>query len=364
MSKTEARLSLLRDKMDSAGVELVALGPGPHMQWLLGYHPHPDERPCLLCISQSGAAMLMPSLNADGARDNTSLPFFNWADADGPDNAFQALLQDLSASNASSVVLDETMRADFAALVQDTLPNAKRQFTATTIGALRMCKDDDEYQALKANALSADNAMQAGWAAMKPGMTELEVAEIVRASFTAQGAKPLFNIIGAAGNGAFPHHHTGNTALNTGDAVVMDIGGGMRGYSSDITRMAVLGAPPEGYREIHNIVERAVQAAMHAANPGVKAKAVDAAARTVITEAGYGEFFMHRLGHGLGIEIHEQPYLTSVSETVLQEGMVFSIEPGIYLPGRFGLRLEDIVILRSNGPEVLSELPRSLTIIG
>ncbi len=363
MSKTDTRLSLLRDKMVDAGVDLVALGPGPHMQWLLGYHPHPDERPCLLCVSQSGAALLMPSLNADGARENTSLPFFNWADDVGPNLALQELLQDLSVAKANSVVLDETMRADFAALVQDTLPKAKRQFTATTIGALRMCKDDDEYKALKANALSADQSMQAAWAAMKPGMTEIEVAEVVRATFTAQGAKPLFNIIGAGGNGAFPHHHTGNTVLKSGDAVVMDIGGGMHDYSSDITRMAVLGDPPEGYVEVHEIVERAVQAAMQAARPGIKAKEVDAAARGVITEAGYGDYFMHRLGHGLGIEIHEQPYLTSVSETVLQEGMVFSIEPGIYLPGQFGLRLEDIVILRTNGPEVLSELPRSLTII-
>lgn len=349
--------------MENTGVELLALGPGPHMQWLLGYHPHPDERPCLLCLSQTGAAMLMPSLNADAAREHTELPFFKWADADGPGCAFKDLLKDLSAATATSLALDETMRADFAALVQDTLPNATRQFTASTIGALRMCKDNDEYLALKANALSADSAMQAGWAAMNPGMTELEVAEVIRASFTDQGAKPMFTIIGTGGNGAFPHHHTGHSKLNAGDAVVMDIGGSMQDYSSDITRMAILGTPPNDYEKIHQIVELAVTAAMQAAKPGVVAKEVDAAARNAITEAGYGEYFMHRLGHGLGIEIHEQPYLTSVSETVLQEGMVFSIEPGIYLPDRFGLRLEEIVILRPDGPEILSELPRTMTII-
>ncbi len=361
MNKTDERIGLLRAKMAQTSTDLVAVGPGPHMQWLLGYHPHADERPCLLCVSQTGAAFLMPSLNAEGAREHTSLPFFKWADADGPDNAFSELLADLKVNNASTIVLDETMRADFAALVQDALPDAKRQFTASTVGALRMCKDNDEYVSLKANALIADKAMQAGWAAMGSGMTELEVAAIIRESFKSSGANPLFTIVGAGGNGAFPHHHTGDTKLQNGDAVVMDIGGGMDSYSSDITRMAVVGDLPEGYEEVHNIVEAAVQAAMAAAKPGVMAKEVDAAARNVITEAGYGEYFVHRTGHGLGVEIHEQPYLTSVSETVLQEGMVFSIEPGIYLPGRFGIRLEDIVILRSDGPEIFSELPRTLT---
>ena len=139
---------------------------------------------------------------------------------------------------------------------------------------------------------------------------------------------------------------------------MMDIGGGLGGYSSDITRVAVLGTPPEEFEEIHAVVERAVQAAIAAARPGATAKDVDAAARGVITEAGYGEHFLHRTGHGLGIEVHEPPYLTSTSETPLEPGMVFSIEPGIYLQGRFGVRLEDIVILREDGPEILSELPR------
>ena len=169
--------------------------------------------------------------------------------------------------------------------------------------------------------------------------------------------------MGAGGNGAFPHHQTGDTVLQSGDAVVMDIGGGMDGYSSDITRMAVIGTPPDGYGEIHAIVEAAVQAAMAAARPGVMAHVVDDAARGVITDAGYGDYFVHRTGHGMGLEIHEQPYLTSASETVLDTGMVFSIEPGIYLPGRFGIRLEDIVILRPDGPEIFSELPRDLKVI-
>ena len=238
--------------------------------------------------------------------------------------------------------------------------NAKRQFCETTVSALRARKGPEEYAALKANALIADKAMQAAWAAMRPGMTETQVADVARETFVSLGAKPIFTIIGTGGNGALPHHQTGDTVLQTGQAVVMDIGAGRDGFSSDITRMAVIGEAPEGYAQVHAIVEAAVQAAMDVARPGVKAHVLDDAARKVIAEAGYGEYFVHRLGHGMGIEVHEPPYISASSQSVLDEDMVFSIEPGIYLPGRFGLRLEDIVIMRSDGPEVLSELPRDL----
>ena len=178
--------------------------------------------------------------------------------------------------------------------------------------------------------------------------------------FASEGATPAFWIVGAASNGAFPHHQTGERKLAEGDAVVIDIGGRKGGFPSDITRMAVVGHPPEGYGQIHTIVEKAVQAALKAARPGVKARDVDAAARGVIEDAGYGEYFVHRTGHGMGVDGHEPPYITATSETILREGMVFSIEPGIYLPGRFGIRLEEIVILRETGPEIFSSLPRDL----
>jgi len=363
MSNTEDRISLLRDKMRANSIDLVALGPGAHMKWLLGYQPHADERPCLLCVSSKSAALLMPGLNAQSAREHTSIPFFEWADANGPVDAFTGLLNSLAANSASNIVLDETMRADFAALVQDALPQAHRQFTTSTLGALRMCKDDKEHASLKANALIADKAMQAGWSAMHVGMSELEVAEVIQQSFSSQNATPLFTIIATGPNSAFPHHHTGSAVLKSGDAVVMDIGAGMDDYSSDITRMAIIGQPPEDYFEVHGIVNDAVDAAMQIARPGITAKEVDKAARDVITDAGYGEFFIHRTGHGVGVEIHEPPYLSANSEEVLLENSVFSIEPGIYLPKRFGIRLEEIVILRESGPEILSELPRDTAII-
>ena len=363
MTIADDRLNRLRQIMAQENVDLVAIGPGAHMQWLLGFHPHADERPCLLCVSHNRSAFLMPALNAEGTRENTDLTFYEWDDAAGPSNALRNLLTDLNVGGKAKLALDETMRADFAAVLQEALPQASRQFSASTVGALRMRKDNDEYKCLKRNAKIADNVMQAAWQVLKAGMRENDIAAVIRKSFADQGAQAKFHIIGAAKNGAFPHHKTGDTILKQGDAIVMDIGGTIEGYFSDITRMAVLGQPPEGYNEIHQIVDRAVEAALQAARPGVRACDVDAAARSIITDAGYGEYFIHRTGHGLGSEVHEQPYLTSTSKTVLEEGMVFSIEPGIYLPNHFGIRLEEIVILRSDGPEIFSELPRTLNIL-
>lgn len=354
------RLEALRGKMQTAEVDLVALGPGSHMQWLAGFHPHADERPCLLLVGKEKETFLMPSLNAEGSREETDIEFHMWADADGPSAALAAALAAIDATEAKSVVLDETMRADFALLLLGALPGAVHRFTDDTIGALRMRKDSAEYAKMKMNAGIADRAMQTAFAAIRPGMTELELAAALKERFAAEGATPAFWIVGSGGNGAFPHHHTGSRRLQEGDAVVIDIGGRKDGFPSDITRMAVVGEAPEGYGQIHSIVEKAVQAALKAARPGVLAREVDAAARRVIEDAGYGEYFVHRTGHGMGIDGHEPPYITSTSETVLEEGMVFSIEPGIYIPGRFGIRLEDIVILREDGPEILSSLPRDL----
>ncbi|MCK3776833.1 aminopeptidase P family protein [Ensifer sesbaniae] len=358
---TKARFAALRRKMAENDVGLIALAPGSHMDWLIGYHPHPDERPCLLLIGPEREAFLMPALNAEGTREHTDIAFHNWADDEGPAAALTAALADIGAEKPGRVVLDETMRADFALLLIDALPeDTAREFTPATLGSLRMRKDKTEYELLKMNAGIADRAMQAAFSKIRPGMTEKELAAEIRGHFSSEGAAPAFWIVGAGGNGAFPHHSASERVIEEGDAVVIDIGGRKQGFPSDITRMAIVGRAPEGYGQIHTIVEKAVQAAMKAARPGVLAKDVDAAARKVISDAGYGEYFVHRTGHGMGIDGHEPPYITATSETVLEEGMVFSIEPGIYLPGRFGIRLEDIVILREDGPEVLSSLSRDV----
>jgi len=360
MRSENMRLERLRVAMADKRVDLVALGPGAHMRWLLGVSPHADERACLLLVGPAGEAFLMPALNAEGSREHTDISFFEWRDDIGPDAALKDALAAAGGTGAARVVLDETMRADFALLLLGELPGAHHEFTASTLGELRMRKDGGEIDFLKKSAAINDVAMGAGMVALRPGVSELEIVEIIKASFLAQGATPVFAIVAAGPNGAFPHHQPGRKKLAAGDVVVMDIGGKKDGFPSDMTRMGAVGSPPEGYAQVHAIVEAAVVAALDAARPGARAKDVDAAARKVISDAGYGEFFVHRTGHGLGIEVHEPPYITATSETVLDENMVFSIEPGIYLPGRFGIRLEEIVVLGAEGPKILSGLSRDL----
>ena len=357
------KINSLRARMREHNVDLVVLGPGTHMRWLLGFNTHSDERPCMLLIGKEKEAFVMPSVNAEDARKRTDIAINSWKDENGPEEALDEALSYTGSSNAKHIAIDEAMRSHFALILIDALPKPTYEFTNSTIGALRMRKDNDEYSNLKENALIDDRAMKAGFAAIKEGVTELEIGEAINNHFISEGAKPQFCIVGSGPNGAFPHHHTGNRKVENGDVVLIDIGGRKGTFPSDMTRMSVVGEPPKDYLEVHAIVERAVQAAMAAAKPGVMAKVVDAAARDVITEAGYGEFFVHRLGHGLGIDIHEPPYITATSEVILDEGMVFSVEPGIYLQGRFGVRLEEIVILRSEGPEILSELTRETNFI-
>jgi Xaa-Pro aminopeptidase len=360
---TTDRLGALRQAMRAEGVDLLALGPGAHMRWLLGFAPHADERFLLLLVTDAGAVFVMPALEADSAGRWTKLPMRLWTDAEGPFAAMDAALAAVGATEARRVAVDETMRADFALTLLARLPRAEHVFGESTIGLLRMRKDAAERAALKKSSDLADQAVRAAMAAIRPGVTEAEIARVVEETFSDAGASTLFTIVGAGANGAFPHHQTGVTPLRAGDAVVIDIGARLDGAPSDITRMAIVGEKPEGYDEIHAIVEGAVRAAMDAARPGARAHQVDDAARRHIAAHGYADHFLHRTGHGLGIEVHEPPYITGSSQTVLEEGMVFSIEPGIYLAGRFGIRLEEIVYLTAEGPERFSNLPRNVVLV-
>jgi Xaa-Pro aminopeptidase len=359
-----SRLERVQARMAETQTDLVVVGPSSHLVWLLGLSPHGDERPVMLIASRDKAAILMPSLNADSQRPHTDLPFYAWADADGPNAALAKLLADLGAGENLSVALDETMRADFALLLLGALKSPRHKFLADTVGHLRAQKDKAEFDLLKAAARIDDAAMAAAFAYAKPGMTELEVDGFVRDFFLRQGARPEFTIVCFGENGAFPHHHSGERVLKANDTILIDIGCRIDGYPSDMTRVGFIGQKPEKFDEIHGVLDRAVRAAVAAARPGVRAREVDAAARGVITDAGYGPNFLHRTGHGLGIDVHEPPYITAASETILEEGNVFSIEPGIYLAGQFGLRLEEIVYLGKDGAIILSDLPRTAFVSG
>lgn len=363
--QTEARLSALRALMAASETDLVALGPSSHMAWLSGVHPHGDERPVMLIVTQTYAGFLMPALNAAAARKDTDLPFHPWRDDQGPEAALAALLVEAGADRANlSVVLDETMRADFALRLLDALDSPRRRFTEDTVGLLRAAKDESEFKAIKAAHLLNDRAVAAAFAGLKEGITEKEVVEGIKAFYGQNGAALEFCSVCFGPSGAFPHHTPGSETLQDNMAVLIDTGCRIDGYPSDMTRCGYFGTPSEEYTKVFAVVEQAVQAAIAAAKPGALARDVDKAARDVIAAAGYGDRFLHRTGHGLGVDIHEPPYIAANSDVVLAEGNVFSIEPGIYLEGKFGIRLEEIVILRESGAEIFSEMPRDMVVCG
>ncbi|PIV74372.1 MAG: peptidase M24 [Rhodobacteraceae bacterium CG17_big_fil_post_rev_8_21_14_2_50_65_11] len=362
MSLHNDRLTRLRARMTETATDLVALGPTSHMAWLSGADPHGDERPVMLLVSQTHAGFLMPALNANSVRQATDLPFETWTDDAGPAEALARLLARCDATGLGlSVALDEAMRADFALLLLDAMDAPERRFSGQTLGHLRAMKDAAELDALRRCARLNDAAAAAGFAALKVGVSERDIAAVIEAHYKAHGAKPEFIIVGFGANGAYPHHHTGDTALEENMAVLIDTGCRIGGYPSDMTRCAWFGdAPSTEFLKVAAVVEQAVQAALAAVRPGVPARDIDAAARNVIAAAGYGEQFVHRTGHGLGIDVHEPPYITATSHVALQAGNVFSIEPGIYLPGRFGVRLEEVVVTTPTGAEILSALARTV----
>lgn len=354
-----ARIARLQAQMKTTGTTLLALAPGAHMHWTLGFAPHPDERLCLLLIGPEKAAFVMPALNATDARQHTDLPFHEWTDAEGPAQALVAALATVG-SDPSKLSLDETMRADHALMLLDALPNAERRLAGAEVGTLRQVKDAAEIDALRDNAGIADKVQAAVRAALRPGVTETDMVQVARDAFAAEGARCEFAIVGFGQNSAYPHHHSGKQTLKDDEVVLVDIGGRFGNHMSDITRMAAFGTPPEGYDEVHAVVDAAVVAALKAVRPGVPAHAVDDAARGVISDAGYGEYYTHRTGHGIGTEVHEPPYMTAANTQLLEEGMVFTIEPGIYLPGRFGIRLEEVAVVTAEGCDILSGLSRDL----
>jgi Xaa-Pro aminopeptidase len=349
--------------MADAALDLVAIAPTDNLRYLLGFAPHSDERLCLLLISGGEEAMVVPALNAEQiASLAPGLRLADWDDAAGPAATLAAVLRSLGVSGAARLAVDPELRADHLLALEAALPHATVTNASSLIAPLREIKDDHELDLLRRCAELDDAAVRAAYAALEPGMTELELADVVAGTYRERGGAPEFTIVGGGPNSAFPHHATGSRRFETGDAVVLDVGGRLDDYPSDITRMAFVGDPSERYREIHAIVEAAVQAGIAAAKPGVSCADVDAAARKVIADAGYGEYFTHRLGHGLGISVHEAPWIMAGNDAPLRAGAVHSIEPGIYLPGEFGVRLEEIVHVDEDGAHRLSSLPREVHI--
>lgn len=353
----------VRTAMAQQRIDLLAVPPGDDLRYLAGFSTLADERPSFLFVAPDASVFLVPELNAKQAQAHLRDPMLTYGDAEGPAKALAAARQRLGTRRR--VGAGDTMRADALLLLQQQWRDAEFVPASLVLAPLRMRKSAVEIDALRRAAAAADAAVQAAWQACRPGASEAEIAAAADAAFRKAGAPEVkFTIVGTGPNSAFPHHHTSTRPAKGGEPVLADLGARLDGYCSDITRMAYVGAPPSRYREIHAVVDEAVKAALAVTRPGVAIKEVDLAARRAIERAGYGPNFVHRTGHGIGLSEHEPPSITHTNDLPLEEGMAFSVEPGIYLPGEFGVRLEDIVVVTSRGPEVLSRLPREVKIIG
>ena len=361
MTEFERRIQGLRANMQDAGVDLVAVGPTANMRYLAGFAPHADERLCLLLIAPGATHAVVPKLNAEEWAAHIDLPMYTWADDEGPDEALKAAL--VGMPDVKSLSIDGAMRADFLLPVLGAARPASTTPAEVLIAPLRARKSADEIEALARAAAQADRAMAAAMDACQPGVSETQVAWAAEEAFRLDGAEEVcFTLVASGPNGAYPHHHSGERLLQVGDAIIMDIGASLDGYNSDITRMVFLGEPGAEFLEAYNAVWEANTQGRAAVRPGVTAHEVDQATRSTLEAKGLGEYFIHRTGHGIGLEVHEAPYIMAGNEQPLETGMAFSVEPGVYLPGRFGIRIEDIVVVTEDGVRTLTGSDHQLVV--
>lgn len=359
----EARVKRLQRQMEERGVDVTAIAPTSNMRYLLGFSPLADERLCLLLLTGAGTRLVVPELNADQVEARAGVRGIRWSDDTGPEGALDQALEELEARDPAVLAVDAAMRADALLLLQEAAEPEESINAADLMGALRVRKSEQEIEALARAAAQADRAMMAGLEACRRGATEREVAQVIAQTFREDGADEVHATLVASGpHSAFPHHEAGGRALEQGDTVVIDIVATLDGYCSDITRMLHLGQPSSEVRQVYDTVLKANQAGREAVRPGTRACDVDRATRSVIEEAGYGPYFVHRTGHGLGMDVHEPPWISATNEQLLEPGMVFSVEPGIYLPDRFGIRIEDIVVVTEDGCRCLTGLDRDLIV--
>ncbi len=353
--------------IEHAQVEAVALIPGANLRALTGIAFHLMERPLVVFFAPGKTPVaVVPALEVARLAE-CPIPFeiFPWEDADGPRAAFAAAAGALKLRGTLGVE-GLRMRLLEARLIEEFFLEAHLQPIDEALATLRLRKDADALAAMRQAIRISEQALEATLAQVRPGMIEREIAGIlvIEQLKRGGGAHPFEPIVLSGPKSALPHGETGERAVQAGETLLLDFGTTMRGYASDITRTFSVGQPSPRLQEIYEIVRAANEAGRQAAGPGVPAQEVDRAARRVIEQAGYGPYFTHRTGHGLGLEAHEAPAIVEGNGHMLDVGMVFTVEPGIYLPDVLGVRIEDDLVITPDGAESLTTFPRALREVG
>jgi len=357
------RVERARERMDELGVDVLLLSVGADLPYLTGYEAMPLERLTMLVLPRAGdARLVVPRLEAPRVVARPDLfEIVPWEETEDPIE----LVAELIGPNAASAAIGDTTWARFVLDLQLALPGVVWVRASQVLSEIRMVKDADEIAALLAAARAVDQIAVEMRSRPFAGRSELDVhRELVERMLALGHERSNFAIVAAGEHAASPHHEpTAERVIASGDIVLCDYGGTMKGYCSDITRMFHVGEPPAEVRDTYAVLAEAQEAGVRAATVGTPCAEVDAAARRVIAAAGLGDSFVHRVGHGIGQEAHEDPYMVAGNTRPLAAGHAFSVEPGIYHEGRFGMRLEDIVVATDAGPNRLNNAPRDLAVV-
>ncbi|MDX2813593.1 Xaa-Pro peptidase family protein [Streptomyces sp. PA03-5A] len=360
------RLELARKAAADAGLDALLVSPGPDLRYLTGYHAHLTERLVCLALPVLGDPFLVvPHLEKPGAEASPlgalGVDVVGWGETEDP----YALVAGRLPRGTARVAVDNHMWAEKVLAFRTALPGAEQSLAGDVLRELRMRKSPAETEALRRAAGAIDRVHRRIGEWLRAGRTEREVARDVADAVIEAGHTTVdFVIIASGPNGASPHHEVSDRVIRAGDPVVVDIGGTTHeGYCSDSTRTYAVGEPSAEFREMYEVLRRAQHAQTDAVRPGITAEELDAIGRDIIAAAGYGEHFIHRTGHGIGLETHEEPYIVAGSSRLLEPGMAFSVEPGIYLPDRFGARIEDIAVCTPEGGERLNQTSRDLVVL-
>ncbi|TWG08194.1 M24 family metallopeptidase [Saccharopolyspora dendranthemae] len=361
-----ARLTRAAQTAAASDLDALLITPGSDLQYLLGAGGESHERlTCLVLPAQGTPALVVPKLEAPGYDDlplaELGIEVVTWVD--GQDS--HGLVVDRLGA-PSRVALADAMPALHTLPLRAKLPGAEQVLASPVLRELRMRKDATELQALRDAGAAIDRVHARMAEFLKPGRTEAEVGADIGEAIIAEGhTEAAFIIVGSGPHGASPHHSVSDRVIERGDVVVIDIGGPIaNGYNSDCTRTYSVGEPARAdVRETYAVLQAAQRAAVDAVRPGATAESIDAAAREPIAAAGFGENFVHRTGHGIGLDVHEEPYIVGGNELVLEPGMTFSVEPGIYQQGHWGARIEDIVIVTEDGVESVNNQPHELVVL-
>ncbi|WP_181772333.1 M24 family metallopeptidase [Amycolatopsis pittospori] len=361
-----ARLDRARAAAAAADTDALLIAPGSDLRYLIGQAGGSFERLTTLVIPADGVpALVLPKLEAPGYADvpaeELGIEVVTWVDGD---DAYELVADRLG--KPGRVAVSDFTPALHVLAFRGALGDAEQTLAGPIVRELRMRKDATEIQALRDAGAAIDRVHARVHEWLRPGRTEAEVGADITAAIVEEGHTHAdFVIVGSGPNGASPHHDVSERVIERGDVVVVDIGGPIaEGYNSDSTRTYAVGTPRDAdVAETYAVLQRAQRAAVEAVRPGVTAEAIDAAARDIIADAGFGEYFIHRTGHGIGLDVHEEPYIIKGNALPLEPGMAFSVEPGIYQPGRWGARIEDIVVVTEDGVESVNRRPHDLIVL-